>query len=234
MPVSQQALDVPNEEVTVIERKNLRSQVRDELITRMRAGSVRPGEGINEVQLAAELGVSRTPLREALISLESEGQIDSENGKGFRFVPLSAREFEELCPIIIALESLALDLSPKDELTDIGERLAALAAEFNEDVAQHALVNRRDDEWHNLMLSSCRNRRLLDEIGAVRRGIHRYESLLVSDDVMVERSATEHATIARHLAAGDAASAKKALAANWTNGMRRLLADAGISWERLV
>ena len=60
-----------------IERKNLRSQVRDELLARMRAGLVRPGEGINEVQLAAELGVSRTPLREALIALESEGQITS-------------------------------------------------------------------------------------------------------------------------------------------------------------
>lgn len=217
----------------MIERKNLRSQVREELIARMRAGNVRPGESINEVQLAAELGVSRTPLREALIALESEGQIESENGKGFRFVPLSAREFEELCPIIVSLESLALDLSPADELSTIGAQLATLAAEFNDDVAQHALVNRRDDEWHNLMLSSCPNKRLLDEIAGVRRAIHRYESLLVSDDVMVERSAREHADIARHLVEGDLDAAKAALAANWTNGMRRLLADAGISWERL-
>src|SRR6478735_2319718 len=100
-----------------IERRTLRSQVREELLARMRSGEVSPGESINEVQLAAELGVSRTPLREALIALESEGQIESENGKGFRFVPLSAREFEELCPIIVTLEGLALDLSPVDELS---------------------------------------------------------------------------------------------------------------------
>jgi DNA-binding GntR family transcriptional regulator len=217
-----------------IERKNLRSQVREELIARMRAGEVRPGESINEVQLAAELGVSRTPLREALIALESEGQIESENGKGFRFVPLSAREFEELCPIIVTLEGLALDLTPVEDLVVLGTRLAELAAEFNENVAEHALVNRRDDEWHNLMLSACPNKRLLEQIAAVRLAIHRYESLLVSDDVMVERSAIEHADIARHLVAGDVAAAKRALDANWTNGMRRLLADAGISWERLA
>jgi DNA-binding GntR family transcriptional regulator len=217
-----------------IERKTLRSQVREELLARMRSGEVRPGESINEVQLAAELGVSRTPLREALVALESEGQIESENGKGFRFVPLSAREFEELCPIIVTLESLALDLSPVDELQSIGVKLAALAADFKENLAEHALVNRRDDEWHTLMLSACPNARLLEEIVGVRLAIHRYESLLVPDEVMVERSAIEHADIARHLVDGDVPAAKRALAENWSNGMRRLLADAGISWERLA
>lgn len=217
-----------------IERRNLRSQVREELISRMRSGEVRPGESINEVQLAAELGVSRTPLREALIALESEGQIESENGKGFRFVPLSAREFEELCPIIIALEGLALELSPVDQLSALGQRLARLAAEFSDDVAQHALVNRRDDDWHNLMLSACPNETLREQIAGVRLAIHRYESLLVPDEVLVERSAAEHAEIARRLIDGDVPAAKAALAANWTNGMRRLLADAGISWQRLA
>ncbi|GAA0440358.1 GntR family transcriptional regulator [Leifsonia naganoensis] len=217
-----------------IERKNLRSQVREELIARMRAGDVRPGESINEVQLAAELGVSRTPLREALIALESEGQIESENGKGFRFVPLSAREFEELCPIIVTLEGLALDLSPIDELAALGTRLGGLAADFSDDVAQHAVVNRKDDEWHNLMLSACTNRKLLEQIAQVRSAIHRYESLLVGGEVLVERSAAEHAIIAQHLVERDVPAAKAALAENWTNGMRRLLADAGIKWERLA
>ena len=216
-----------------IERKNLRSQVREELLARMRAGEVRPVESINEVQLAAELGVSRTPLREALIALESEGQIESENGKGFRFVPLSAQEFEDLCPIIVTLEGLALDLSPVDELAALGQRLAALAAAFSDDLAEHAIVNRKDDEWHNLMLSACPNRTLLEQIAQVRSAIHRYESLLVGDDVLVERSAEEHAQIARHLVERDVPAAKAALAENWTNGMRRLLADAGINWERL-
>lgn len=214
-----------------IERRTLRSQVREELLARMRSGAVRPGEGINEVQLAAELGVSRTPLREALIALESEGQIESENGKGFRFVPLSARELEELAPIIATLEGLALDLSPVDELKKLGQRLAKLAAEFTENVAEHALVNQRDDEWHNLMLSACPNERLLDMIGSVRLATHRYESLLVADDTMIDRSSEEHASIARALVDGDVPAAKVALSANWSNGIQRLLADAGIRWE---
>src|SRR6478735_6804989 len=138
-----------------IERRTLRSQVREELLARMRSGEVSPGESINEVQLAAELGVSRTPLREALIALESEGQIESENGKGFRFVPLSAREFEDLAPIMASLEGLALELSAPEELRTVGVRLEKLAAEFDQEVVEHAFVISKDDEWHHVMLSAC-------------------------------------------------------------------------------
>ncbi|GAA1818807.1 GntR family transcriptional regulator [Agromyces neolithicus] len=213
-----------------IERKNLRSQVRDELLTRMRTGLVQPGEGINEVQLANELGVSRTPLREALIALESEGQIESENGKGFRFVPLSAQEFEDLAPVLAALESLALELSPLDELRRIGVQLAALSAEFDQEVVQHALVITKDDEWHSLMLSACPNRRLRDVIESVRGAFHRYESLLVPNDVMIERVAAEHAAIAERLAAGDVPGATVALRENWMHGMRRIVDNASSAY----
>lgn len=212
-----------------IERKTLRAQVRDELLARMRAGDAQPGEGINEVQLAAELGVSRTPLREALIGLESEGQITSENGKGFRFVELSASEFEELAPVIANLEGLAIELTPRDDLQVIGRQLAKLSEEFHQDIAEHAEVAHRDDEWHNIMLSACPNSRLLELIGSVRGLFHRYESLLVSDEAMIERVAAEHATIADCLIEGDVEGAKAALKANWMNGVQRILANAELS-----
>lgn len=79
----------------------------------------------------------------------------------------------------------------------------------------------------------CTNHKLLEQIAQVRSAIHRYESLLVGGEVLVERSAAEHAIIAQHLVERDVPAAKAALAENWTNGMRRLLADAGIKWERL-
>lgn len=213
-----------------IERKNLRSQVRGELLERMRTGLAKPGESINEVQLAAELGVSRTPLREALIALESEGQITSENGKGFRFVPLSAGEFEDLAPVIAALESLALELSPVDELKAVGARLVELADAFSDELVEHKLVISRDDEWHALMLSVCPNKRLLDVIESVRGSFHRYESLLVAEDVKVERVAAEHAAIARALADGDVPAAVEALKVNWMQGVRRILDNASSAY----
>lgn len=211
----------------VIERRTtLRSQVREELLARMRTGAASPGQSINEVQLAAELGVSRTPLREALIALESEGQIESENGKGFRFVPLSAKEFEDLAPIMAALESLALELSPIDELRRLGTRLAELAAAFDQELVEHALVVSKDDEWHGLMLSACPNKRLLDVANSVRQAFHRYESLLVPNDAMIERVAAEHSAVARYLIDGDLPRATAALRDNWMHGMQRILDNA--------
>ncbi|MDJ0333611.1 GntR family transcriptional regulator [Salinibacterium sp. G-O1] len=209
-----------------IERKTLRSQVRDELLARMRSGEAQPGEGINEVQLASELGVSRTPLREALIGLESEGQITSENGKGFRFVKLSASEFEELGPIMAALESLAIELTPADVMRSIGRELKVLADDFSQNIAEHGVIAQRDDEWHSVMLSECPNARLLETIEGVRALFHRYESLLVPNEVMVDRVAAEHLEIADALIAGDIPLAQKALKANWINGARRILANA--------
>lgn len=213
-----------------IERKNLRSQVREELLTRMRSGQVSPSEGINEVQLAGELGVSRTPLREALIALESEGQITSENGKGFRFAPLSAGEFGDLAPIMATLESLALELSPAEELKVVGRRLLEMAESFTDELVEHSLVITRDDEWHGVMLSVCPNRRLLDVIESVRGSIHRYESLLVPEDAKIERVAAEHAAIARSLIEGDLDGAIEALKANWSHGLRRILENSSSTY----
>lgn len=213
----------------VIKRTALRAQVRQELLDRMRSGAVRPGQTVNEVHLAAELGVSRTPLREALVALESEGQIASENGRGFRFLPLSARELEELSPIIAALECLALELTPPEELEDLGHQLLTLAEEFKDEVAEHALINRKDDEWHTLMLSACPNGRLRDQLQSIRLAMHRYESLLVHDEAMVARSSAEHAEIARRLIARDLSGAQAALRANWRGGVRRLLESIELS-----
>lgn len=210
----------------VIERRNLRMQVREELLNRMRSGRVRPGEGINEVQLAAEIGVSRTPLREALIWLESEGQIESENGKGFHFAPLSKEEFEELAPIMAALEGLALQLSPIDELTGLGVRLGEMAAAFTQEEVEHSLVVSKDDEWHTVMLSACPNGRLRAIIETVRGAFHRYESLLVPSDATIHRVAAEHGEIARCLAAGDVPGAVEALTTNWMHGATRILDNA--------
>ena len=67
-------------------------------------------------------------------------------------------------------------------------------------------------------------------IASVRGAFHRYESLLVPNDVLIERVAAEHADIAEHLAAGDVPGAVVALKANWMNGMRRIVDNASSAY----
>lgn len=209
----------------VIRRSSLREQVKQEILDRLAAGSLTPGTAVNEVHLAAELGVSRTPLREALFSLEQEGAISSIAGKGFFWTPVSVRELREITPMIAALESLAIELTSTDALAEIAPALIAEAKAFSTESAVHIELIKADDAWHSMLLSRCPNRRLLDVIGVQRGALRRYERLAVSDDTVVCRAASEHVAIAECLAGGDKAGAIAALKVNWMNGSERLIAQ---------
>ncbi len=82
-----------------IRRVSLREQVKDEILKRLAAGALEPGSSINEVQLASELNISRTPLREALIELQQDGVIVPRSalirfgGKTWAYVQLAEGEF---------------------------------------------------------------------------------------------------------------------------------------------
>lgn len=75
------------------------------------AGKLETGKPVNESQLAAQLKVSRTPSREALLQLEQEGFIRSDERRGFSIERFSAREIREIYPMIWTLEGLVLRTS---------------------------------------------------------------------------------------------------------------------------
>ncbi|HEU5027650.1 MAG TPA: GntR family transcriptional regulator [Spirillospora sp.] len=206
-----------------IERRPLREQIKDEILERLGRGEFAPDQPINEMSLAAELGVSRTPLREALIGLEREGIIVSERGKGFRFAPMSPGEFHDLTTIVAALESLALELTDPGHLRSVAPRLLEEARAFSVPEAEYAVIERYDDAWHDLMLSGCPNERLMDLITSLKLTMHRYERVVVGDREVLERSAQEHERIAERLVAGDVPGAVVALKANWMSGKDRII-----------
>lgn len=206
-----------------IERRPLREQIREELLRRLDRGDFSAGTDINEVALSGELGVSRTPLREALITLAGEGVLESNQGRGFRFAPVSRKEFRELCEIVAALEALALECSDAAHLRKIAPDLLRMARDFPDQVAEQEEIERHDDEWHDLLLSGCQNERLLDLITSVKAGMRRYAHLLVGDDAPLEREAAEHCRIAELLTKGDLREATEALRDNWVNGMERMM-----------
>jgi DNA-binding GntR family transcriptional regulator len=206
-----------------IERKPLREQIRAVLLERIERGDFAPDTDINEVELAGELGVSRTPLREALITLAGEGVLKSNQGRGFRFAPVSRREFRELCEIVAALESLALESSAPEHLRSVAPELLRLAREFPDPVAEQQLIERRDDQWHALLLSGCPNQRLLDLLTSVKAGMRRYAHLTAGESTPLRREAEEHCRIAEHLRDGDVPGAVAALRDNWVNGMERMI-----------
>lgn len=205
----------------------LRDQVKNEIVERILDGRLPALSRINESTLSADLGVSRTPLREALLSLEQDAFVEAQPGRGFRIAPLSRKEVREIYPIVGVLEGLAVRSS--EQLPDV----AAMAA-INEQIPDRQDDPDRwqelDDEFHRLLVAKTDNTRLLETLATFKRIMKRYEIAYMRDisaDVAPPRTAAssvaEHRVILEALERGDRAAASAAIDENWRAGMERLL-----------
>jgi len=96
----------------MFERRPLRNDVQRAIRERIVDARLPAGASLNENRLAAELGISRTPLREAMLGLEATGFLTSIMGRGFRVPELDSEEFRDLATILSRLAPLAVELSP--------------------------------------------------------------------------------------------------------------------------
>ncbi|HEU4408495.1 MAG TPA: GntR family transcriptional regulator [Polyangiaceae bacterium] len=205
--------------------KTLGGGVRDALRERIVRGELAPNERLREASLAAELGVSRTPLREALFQLACEGFVRSEPERGFCVKALEPREVREIYPMIWTLEALAVrtigPLAP-GTVPALERHNALLAVATN---AVRALE--LNDAWHEALVAPCPNRRLRETLAGLRLAVRHYENVYMSDALLLGQSVEQHRAIAEALRAGDLDRALALLEANWRDGMVVLLAKLG-------
>ena len=204
---------------TVIKRRTpIRDQIRSILRSRILCQELKPGTRLNESALAEEFQVSRGPIREALGSLAQEGFLHAEPGRGYFITELSPRELRELFVVLADLETLAIQ---KSEVFGAGQlaRLDALNEELDgtrSDPSQAPEVNLR---WHMQLVSSCRNKILLDLLGSLRRQAYRYEYAFFADPVHVADSVGFHRSVIESLRSGDAEAAAMAIRRHWTTDL---------------
>jgi len=218
--------DADRQETRVALRVALREDVRQTVLDRILSGELPPGSRITESRLAAELGVSRTPLREALFNLESEGFVRSDLARGFSVAPLSVREVRESYPILQTLEALALRsigqlaVSTAPELRQINQELAAVAGDSERGQTL-------DHRWHDVLLAACPNRRLLDLITRLKETVSRYERLYMRDATLVAASVAQHLRVIDALERGELDRAVQELEENWRFALETLLVRLG-------
>jgi DNA-binding GntR family transcriptional regulator len=203
----------------------LRQNLRSTLLRRIVAGELEAGKPINESHLATQLKVSRTPLREALLQLEQEGFIRSDERRGFSVERLSAREIREVYPMIWTLEGLALRSSAV-----CAHLLVLELARVNSEFARARTLERAldlDCRWHERLTSQSQNRRLLETISALRLGIRRYEMVYMADTRLLPESVAQHNAIIDDLKQHDVEAAIKGLEKNWRFGMEVLIRKMG-------
>jgi DNA-binding GntR family transcriptional regulator len=198
-----------------------RGNIADDLVDALRNmivdGALAAGERINEVHLSRTLGVSRTPLREALTRLAREGTLAGVPRIGWFVKPLTLEEFDQLYPIRALLDPEALRLAglPAPEAVDALERLNARIAEAADADERIAL----DDEWHLSLIGHCPNKVLLDLVRDMIRRTRRYEIALMRERGNVAVAADTHREIMDALRRRDLDAAGAALRRNLTAGI---------------
>jgi DNA-binding GntR family transcriptional regulator len=207
------------------QRNRLRKSLRATLLEMIVAGGLGAGKPINESQLALQLKVSRTPLREALLQLEQESFIRSDERRGFSVEHLSAREIREIYPMIWTLEGLAVHSSAVCAHLLVPE-LVRINSEFSKARnLQRALDS--DTKWHEQLTSQSQNRRLRETISTLRLGIRRYETVYMADTRLLSESVGQHNAIIDALKERDIDNATKLIERNWRFSMEVLLRKMG-------
>jgi DNA-binding GntR family transcriptional regulator len=205
-----------------LERPNLSEAVAVKVRELIVDGRLRAGQRVNEVHLAARLGVSRTPLREALTRLVAEGALVSRPRCGFYVCPLSLEEFEQIYPIRALLDPEVLRLAGLPTAKRLA-RLEVLNRKLGEATDTEAVLA-LDDAWHLELLADCPNRILVGLIEQFMRRTRRYELALMREQPQVARAVQAHDEIMAALRSGDLRGACAALRRNMESGKAPIIA----------
>lgn len=208
---------------TPIEFTTKAEAVYREIRTRILSGMLEPGGPLNQDALAPELGVSVTPVREAVRRLEAEGLVQFQAHKTVIVAPLSRDELREIYEVRLQLDpyaaSLATARSTGDELDEI-DRLAR--APFSKDALEQVAVNRA---FHRQIYTRSGNTLLTQTLDRLWELTDRYRVVLVSGDTLLLAAAREHVKIAEAMRARQPRRVASLIRAHIVNA-RMLIEDA--------
>jgi DNA-binding GntR family transcriptional regulator len=208
----------------MIIRERLSADVHQELLGQIIRGLFVPGQRLKDTELAEKLGVSRTPVREALLRLEREGFISSQKHLGFSVKRLQESEILEVYPLVRLLECSALDsaaLPCSAKLQRLGELGLSLKQEGSDPLRRIEL----DSSWHEVLIEDNGNQHLMRILADLKRILFRYEYAFMQDDCLVAESAAEHDAIVASLVEGDRRKAVRLLKAHWERCAEATLSD---------
>ncbi len=167
--------------------------LREAIIT----GNLKPGERLMEIRLANELGVSRTPVREAIRKLELEGLVVMSAGKGAEVAPINEKDLKEVLEIRKALESLAIQLACRNTAAEDIKRLKKINEMIHNAVeaSDIELITQTDVEFHEAIYETTANERLIQMLHQLKEHIFRYRLEYIKDMKNKESIVEEHAKI---------------------------------------
>ncbi|MDA2814043.1 GntR family transcriptional regulator [Nocardiopsis sp. RSe5-2] len=185
---------------------SLRQQAREAVRTRIVLGRIEPGEVVSVAAVAAELGVSVTPVREAVMDLAHLGMVEVIRNRGFRVPPLSDHDLDEIFTLRTMLEAPAMAEVARTHVAAALAPFRELAAAITEAAREgdlEAFLD-RDRRFHLGLLEMTGNRRLVAMVGQLRDQARMKGLQRLADQGELTGTAQEHEAIVEAVAARDA------------------------------
>ncbi len=192
--------------------EQLHMTIKERIVT----GHYEPGERLFEAQLAREFGVSRSPVREAMKTLEQEGLILFDPKKGLSVYKPSIKDVQDIYQCRQVLESLAVSLAcehaSEEEIRTAHERvqIAQKVYEENREDSSVQLIS-LNSKFHDAIIIGSHNTRLHDQLEQMRALTFFYRRMNVEDRMRCREILDQHMEISRHLTNRDQEKAARAM-----------------------
>lgn len=187
---------------------SLKDHVYDHIASRIEAGDLSVGDHVSEQSICSAMGVSRTPVREALILLAADGYLDNEPRKGFRVHGFNKENAEEVFEILGPLDGEAAYLACDNLLPEDFAQMHFLIDSMDLAI-NNTLFKNYDDlqkTFHETYFNRCNNSRLIKEISTLLRHFSKREYSNLDQELQKEllrKANAEHKEILRLLEEGD-------------------------------
>lgn len=187
-------------------RASLVDRAYREIKSRIMGNLYPPNLQVLEQDLAQQLGMSRTPVREALIRLEKEGLVEILPRRGMRVVPIAPEDMREIYEVLTSLEARAAErlAERRPSSAELAPMVAALE-EMERSLEQGDLETwaQADEDFHRLLLELCGNRRLATMAMTVFDLVHRARMVTLRMRPLPTKSSRDHRALIDAILAGD-------------------------------
>ncbi len=204
----------------------LKARIADAVRERIASGAIGLGERLSDKDLADELKVSRTPVREALLQLASERLVVMHPQRGTFVFEADAESIRDLCELRGVLEAGAARLLATRAAKEAGSALAAIVKEAEAALARGDLdaCEALDTRFHESLVERAGNALLAESYRALSDRVRALRRRLPRNRERVAKALSEHAAIAKAIARGDGDGAANRLARHVGNVARQLAA----------
>lgn len=182
-------------------------------------GELEPGERLMEIHLADRLGVSRTPIREAIRKLELEGLVVMIPRRGAIVASITEKDLKDVLEVRRTLEVMAAEIACDRITPELLDELAEAGEEFRKlkDSDDYTSLAAADVKFHDIIYAATDNQRLISILNNLREQMYRYRLEYIKDAEKRQILLVEHESILRAIRSRHVAEAKEAVRAHIDN-----------------